>query len=104
MQFSTRVVSGDQFNSWVSSVKAGQALPNHTDLTYALFQKLAHPTINIGAKPAYFATVEPDVFNHTVMDAMQGVTYPVPADLSEKMAPPSGPSNQRRSSSDAKGS
>jgi cytochrome o ubiquinol oxidase subunit 2 len=104
MQFATRVVSGDQFNSWVSSVKAGQALPNHSDLTYALFQRLAHPTINIGAKPAYFATVEPDVFNRTVMDAMQGVTYPVPADLTEKMAPPSGPSKQRRSSSDAKGS
>ena len=104
MQFSTRVMSGDQFNSWVASVQAGQAAPNHSVLSYALFQKLAHPTLNIGAKPAYFATVDPAVFNHTMADAMQGVTYPVPADLTEKMAPSSGPSNQRRSASKPKGS
>ena len=104
MQFSTRVMSKSKFNGWVSSVQAGQALPSHTVLTYSVFQKLAHPTINVGAKPGYFATVEPDVFNHAVMDAMQGVTYPVPDDLTEKMAPPSGPSAERRASSNAKGS
>jgi cytochrome o ubiquinol oxidase subunit 2 len=104
MQFSTRVMSKNQFNGWVSSVQAGQAMPNHTALTYAVFQKLAHPTINIDAKPGYFSTVEPNVFNHAVMDAMQGVVYPVPDDLTEKMAPTSGPSSQRRASSNAKGS
>ncbi|WP_419758727.1 COX aromatic rich motif-containing protein [Acidisoma sp.] len=103
MQFSTRVVSDDQFNGWVSSVQAGQAAPNHGALSYATFQKLAHPTLNIGAKPGYFASVDPDLFNHTVADAMDGVTYPVPADLTEKMAPASGPSNDRRAASNPKG-
>jgi hypothetical protein len=84
-------------------VRAGQAAPNHGALSYALFQKLAHPTLNIGAKPAYFATVDPDVFNHAMNDAMAGLTYPVPADLTEKMAPSSGPSNQRRKASNPKG-
>ena len=104
MQFSTRVMSGDQFNNWVSSVQAGQAAPNHGALSYAAFTKLAHPTLNIGAKPGYFATVDHDLFDHTVADAMQGVTYPVPADLTEKMAPTSGPSNPRRAASNPKGS
>jgi cytochrome o ubiquinol oxidase subunit II len=104
MQFSTRVLSGDQFNRWVASVQAGQAPSNRSALSYALFQKLAHPTLNIGAKPGYFATVDPAVFNHAVADALQGVTYPVPADLTEKMAPNAAPSAQRRSASNPKGS
>jgi cytochrome o ubiquinol oxidase subunit 2 len=104
MQFSTRVMSGDQFNKWVASVQAGQVQPNHGALSYALFQKLAHPTLNIGAKPSYFPTVDASVFDHAMDDAMNGLTYPVPADLTEKMAPPSGPSNQRRAESNPKGS
>jgi cytochrome o ubiquinol oxidase subunit 2 len=104
MQFSTRVVSGDQFDSWVTRVKAGQVPPNRGMLSYAQFQTLAHPTLNIGAKPGYFAAVDPALFNHAVQDAMAGLTYPVLEDLTEKMAPSSGPSNLRRSSSNAKGS
>ena len=104
MQFSTRVMSDDQFDNWVASVKAGEVPPSHAALSYALFQKLAHPTLNIGAKPGYFAVVGPDVFDRTIADAMDGVTYPVPADLTEKMAPASGPSKQRRHVSNPKGS
>ena len=103
MQFSTRVMTGDQFNSWVAGVQAGKGLPNHGALSYAMFQKLAHPTLNIGAKPGYFSSADLDVFNHTIADAMQGVTYPVPADLTEKMAPSSGPSSARRNASNSKG-
>ncbi len=104
MQFSTRVMSGDGFSSWVAGVQAGQAQPNRGALSYAVFQKLAHPTLNIGAKPGYFASVDTGVFNRAVTDALNGLTYPVPADLTEKMAPDSGPSNQRRSSENGKGS
>jgi cytochrome o ubiquinol oxidase subunit 2 len=104
MQFSTRVVSGDQFNTWVARIQAGQAQPNRGALSYDLFVKLAHPTLNIGAKPGYFATVDPAVFDHAVDDALRGVTYAVPGDLTEKMAPSSGPSNLRRSASNPKGS
>ena len=104
MQFSTRVMSADQFNGWVSGVQAGQVSPNRNALTYAVFQKLAHPTLNIGAKPGYFASVDSNVFTQVMTDALNGLTYPVPADLTEKMAPPNGPSSQRRSSENGKGS
>ena len=104
MQFTTRVMGADQFNGWVSSVQAGQVAPNRNALTYAVFQKLAHPTLNIGAKPGYYATVDPSVFTRVMTDALNGLTYPVPADLTEKMAPESGPSRQRRSSENGKGS
>jgi cytochrome o ubiquinol oxidase subunit 2 len=104
MQFATRVVSADQFKGWVSSVQSGQAQPARGMLTYAAFQEIAHPTLNIGAKPSYFASVDPSVFNHAYQDAMAGLVYPVPEDLTEKMAPPSGPSNQRHSASNPKGS
>ena len=104
MQFSTRVVNDDQFKTWVASVQTGQAQPGRGTLSYAVFQKLAHPTINIDAKPGYFAVADANVFNDAVATAMAGVTYPVPGDLTEKMAPSSGPSNQRRASSNPKGS
>jgi cytochrome o ubiquinol oxidase subunit 2 len=91
MQFATHVVSGDQFNGWVTSVQQGQVQPNRGVLTEALFQKLAHPTLNIGAKPRYFSGVDPDVFENTMMAARQGVVYEVPGDLTEKMAPKAGP-------------
>jgi cytochrome o ubiquinol oxidase subunit 2 len=91
MQFATHVVSDDQFNGWVTRVQQGQVAPNRGVLTEALFQKLAHPTLNIGAKPRYFSGVDPDVFENTMMAARQGVVYDVPGDLTEKMAPKAGP-------------
>jgi cytochrome o ubiquinol oxidase subunit 2 len=91
MQFATHVVSGDEFKTWVGTVQQGQTQPNDGVLSYALFQKLAHPTLNIGAKPRYFSGVDPTVFDTTMIAARRGVTYPVPGDLTEKMAPKAGP-------------
>jgi cytochrome o ubiquinol oxidase subunit 2 len=91
MQFATHVVSEGQFTDWVAQVRAGQALPARGGLSYALFQKLAHPTLNIGARPSYFAKVDPQLFDDARTAAMQGVVYPVPGDLTEKMAPKAGP-------------
>lgn len=94
MQFATRVVSEDQFASWAKAVQQGQVQPNGGGLSYAVFQKLAHPTINIGAKPRYFSAVDPQVLDDARAEAMRGVTYPVPADLTEKMAPRPEPSRK----------
>ncbi len=91
MQFSTRVVDGGQFDAWVTSVRQGAATPNRGALSYPAFQKLAHPTINYGASSSYFSAVDPDLFDEAVMAAMAGVTYPVPGDLTEKLAPKAGP-------------
>jgi cytochrome o ubiquinol oxidase subunit 2 len=81
MQFSTRVVSAGDFAGWVAKV---QAAPDQ--LSYLRFTKLAKPTINIGAKPAYFSHVEPNLFDDVYTAAQQGVVYPVPADIA--MPPP----------------
>jgi cytochrome o ubiquinol oxidase subunit 2 len=91
MQFATHVVTNEQFAGWVTRVQQGQVAPDHGRLTEALFQQLAHPTLNIGAEPRYFSGVDPMVFDNTMMAARQGVVYPVPGDLTEKMAPKAGP-------------
>ena len=81
MQFSTRVVPQADFDAWVKST---QASPNQ--LTYAAFQKIAHPTVNFGAKPAYFAAPDKGLFGEVIMAAMQGVVYPVPDSLTKKVS------------------
>jgi cytochrome o ubiquinol oxidase subunit II len=81
MQFATRVVTPQDFNGWVSSV---QASPNH--MSYADFERLARTTINIGAKPSYFSSVEPGLFAHVYDEVRQGKVYPVPDDLTETMS------------------
>jgi cytochrome o ubiquinol oxidase subunit 2 len=81
MQFAARVVTPNDYAAWVSSV---QASPEH--LSYAAFERLAQPTINIGAKPAYFSAVQPGLFAHVYDEVRNGKVYPVPADLTETMA------------------
>jgi len=76
MQFSTRIVAPSDFASWVSQT---QASPHKLD--YAQFRQLARPTVNVGAKPAYFSGVDPDLFEEVYHAALQGVVYPVPAEL-----------------------
>jgi cytochrome o ubiquinol oxidase subunit II len=76
MQFSTRIVAPSDFNAWVGQT---QASPNK--LGYAQFRLLARPTVNVGAKPAYFSGVDSDLFDQVYNAAQKGVVYPVPADL-----------------------
>jgi cytochrome o ubiquinol oxidase subunit II len=75
MQFSTRVVKPADFDAWVAQTKAS---PNKLD--YAQFRQLARPTVNVGAKPAYFSGVDADLFDRVYNAAMQGVVYAVPAE------------------------
>jgi cytochrome o ubiquinol oxidase subunit 2 len=81
MQFSTRVVAPADFAAWV---KATQASPNQ--LTYAAFQTLAQPTVNVGAKPAYFSAPDQGLFMDVYNAAQQGVVYPVPDSLTKSVS------------------
>jgi cytochrome o ubiquinol oxidase subunit 2 len=81
MQFSTHIVASADFDKWVAQT---QNAPNQ--LSYAQFTKLAVPTINVGAKPAYFSHVEPGLFNSIYTAAQKGVVYPVPEDIAIPVA------------------
>jgi cytochrome o ubiquinol oxidase subunit 2 len=76
MQFSTRIVSPVDFDAWVKQTQASPA-----KLGYAQFRQLAQPTVNVGAKPAYFSGVDADLFNQVYNAALHGTVYPVPAEV-----------------------
>jgi cytochrome o ubiquinol oxidase subunit 2 len=79
MQFATRIVSPDDFSKWVAQT---QTAPSHLD--YAGFQKLAQPTINEDAKPAYFSDVDPKLWDEVYTGVQQGAVYPVPKEMQTK--------------------
>jgi cytochrome o ubiquinol oxidase subunit 2 len=76
MQFSTRIMAPADFNKWVVRT---QTAPNQ--LSYPQFTRLAVPTVNVGAKPAYFSHVADGLFDSVYTAAQRGVVYPVPADV-----------------------
>jgi cytochrome o ubiquinol oxidase subunit 2 len=76
MQFSTRVMAKPDFDKWVA---ATQAAPNQ--LSYAAFTKLAEPTVNVGAKPAYFSHVDAGLFMQVYNAARAGTVYAIPEQL-----------------------
>jgi cytochrome o ubiquinol oxidase subunit 2 len=76
MQFSTRVMTPQDFSAWAAQTAAAPS-----QLSYAAFTKLAVPTVNIGAKPSYFSHVDPDLFQHVYTAAQSGVVYPIPEDF-----------------------
>ena len=73
MQFSTRIMASADFNKWVTATQGSPA-----QLSYAQFTKLAQPTVNVGAKPAYFSNVSPKLFETVYTAAQQGVVYAIP--------------------------
>jgi len=76
MQFSTRILPQADFDKWVTKT---QSAPNQ--LSYMAFTKLAVPTVNVGAKPAYFTHVPADLFDSVYTAAQQGVVYPVVGEI-----------------------
>ncbi len=76
MQFSTRILAKPDFEKWVAGTQASP-----TVLDYAAFTKLAQPTVNVGAKPAYFSHVDSDLFVHVYNDARAGKVYAIPEQL-----------------------
>jgi cytochrome o ubiquinol oxidase subunit II len=81
MNFMTHVVTPANFDSWVTKVQAAPV-----QLSYAQFQKLAQPTINLRGKTAYFSAVDPDLFDKVYAAVRQGEVFPVSADLTKHMA------------------
>lgn len=80
MQFPTHVLSPAAFKAWVASTKAGS---NH--LSYADFEKIARPTINIHHHHVVYADVVPHLFRRVITAAMDGKTYQTPIFLTKDM-------------------
>ena len=80
MDFKTRAVSSKAFGAWVAKV---QAAPRH--LSYATFDTVARPTINVHDRVTYFSQVEPGLFRHVVAETRAGKTYPTPMAMTENM-------------------
>jgi len=76
MEFSTRVLAAPDFAKWVA---ATQSAPEQ--LSYAAFTKLAEPTVNVGAKPAYFSHADPDLLLKVYKAARAGTVYAIPEQL-----------------------
>ncbi len=80
MDFKTRAVSSQAFGAWVAKV---QTAPRH--LTYATFNIVARPTINVHDRVAYFSQVQPGLFRQVVAETVAGKTYPTPMAMTENM-------------------
>jgi cytochrome o ubiquinol oxidase subunit 2 len=97
MQFSTRILSPDDFTGWVQHT---QAAPDH--LSFARLMQIAQPTINQDAKPLYFSNADPNLFADLFTAVQQGQVFPVPQDIDTKApnaSPPAGPSGDIKSKS-----
>lgn len=80
MHFKTHAVQPAQFQAWVAQA---QNAPNH--LSYAQFQQLARPTINIDEHTAEFSQADPTLLRQVYDAARAGKSYPVPFDLTRHM-------------------
>ena len=80
MDFKTQAVSRQAFGAWVAKVKAAAR-----HLTYATFNTVARPTINVRGRVSYFSHVEPGLFRQVVAAVRAGKTYPTPMAMTENM-------------------
>ena len=80
MQFATHVVSPADFSAWVQKAAASPSV-----LSYAAFQRVAKPTVNVGAKVSYFSNPDPQLFDKVIAAAQAGVVYPVSSELTKSI-------------------
>ncbi len=80
MRFETRIVSKEDFKNWVARVKSS---PN--TMTYASFDRFAKPYINVHQRVVYYSHVQDGLFDHLMMEVMNGKTWPVPPAMTENM-------------------
>ncbi len=80
MNFETKAVSRSAFRAWVARVQGASA-----HLTYAAFDQVAQPTINVHGRFVYFSHVQPGLFRHVVAQTAAGKTYPTPMAMTENM-------------------
>lgn len=71
MQFQTKAVSEAGFKAWVHRIRHGSQ-----DLTYAAFNTLAIPSINLHHKTPHYAQVEPGLFDHVIEEVRDGKVFP----------------------------
>lgn len=83
MGFSTMVVSPAAFRAWTHKVAYA---PAH--LTYAAFNKIAKPTINLAEKPMYFSHPQKHLFDHVIHRVLTGRVYRTPLRMTENMSKP----------------
>lgn len=79
MGFKTHVVSAADYTRWID-----HAAHSTHRLDEAAFERFAQPTINKSGNTIEFSDVTDGLFDHVVMDVMNGKTYPTPPDMTEK--------------------
>lgn len=83
MGFAVHAVSAKRYAQWTARIaKSPQRL------TYARFNKLAQPTINVGGKTDTFSHVQKGLFRHVVQAVMNGKVYTTPMGMTENMLNP----------------
>ncbi len=80
MLFPTHVVSKADFHHWVQQVEAS---PN--TMNYHQFNRFAAPYINVNDKTPVYGHVEPGLFNHLILEVMNGKKWPIPMFMTENM-------------------
>ncbi|MDD2748602.1 MAG: COX aromatic rich motif-containing protein [Acidithiobacillus sp.] len=80
MLFKTKVVSMADFKQWAHGVENS---PNTMD--YAQFNRFAEPYINVKDKTPVYGHVEHGLFNHLLLEVMDGKKWPLPMFMTENM-------------------
>lgn len=70
MHFQTKAVPRKAFSKWVAKVKGRQ-----NELTYASFNRVARPTINLNHTVKYYARVQKGLFQHVIQEVKQGKVF-----------------------------
>lgn len=83
MGFSTLVVSRQAYRAWTHKIARS---PRH--LTYAAFNTIAAPTINLAERPAYFSHPQKGLFDHVIHRILTGRVYRTPLRMTENMTKP----------------
>ena len=80
MLFKTHIVSMADFQHWAKSVEA-----NPRTMDYRQFNRFAEPYINVHEKTPEYGHVEPGLFDHVMLEVMNGKKWPLPMFMTENM-------------------
>ncbi|MGC9217253.1 ubiquinol oxidase subunit II [Acidithiobacillus sp.] len=80
MLFKTKVVSMSDFKRWAQTTESQPRTMN-----YHQFNTFANPYINVHFKTPTYGHVEPGLFNHVILEVMNGKKWPLPMFMTENM-------------------
>ncbi|WP_308388750.1 ubiquinol oxidase subunit II [Acidithiobacillus sp. AMEEHan] len=80
MLFKTDVVSKTDFDHWAKGLEN-----NPQQMDYQQFNRFAEPYINVAEKTPEWGHVEPGLFNHVILEVMNGKKWPLPMFMTENM-------------------